>query len=226
MSRESRAEYYEKAFDRLEKTGKHTWNWAAFLWGFSWMRYRKIYLSEIAFCFIYWILCLALLIGLVSSAYETESTPWGFLTLLISLSLGKKICLGYFGNALYYWTVKKRISWGYHLLEKYRPTSIAAIFFSFILWIADAFSHETQLDKLDKSEVNAETIHAYLNPNKKNHWMVKISWVLACVFYILIILLNVVLNGATNRLENLSNKPSYTSSFADKIEDLRYSPKK
>ena len=26
ISSKSRAEYYEKAFDRLEKTGKHTWN--------------------------------------------------------------------------------------------------------------------------------------------------------------------------------------------------------
>ena len=41
---ETEEKYYEKAFDHLEKTGKHTWNWAAFLFGELWMAYRKMYL--------------------------------------------------------------------------------------------------------------------------------------------------------------------------------------
>ena len=46
-------EYYEKAFSRLEETGKHTWNWAAFFGGITWLLYRKTYLYAIAFTIMY-----------------------------------------------------------------------------------------------------------------------------------------------------------------------------
>ncbi len=46
-------EYYEKAFDRLDKTGKHTWNWAAFFGGITWLLYRKMYLYAFVFTIMY-----------------------------------------------------------------------------------------------------------------------------------------------------------------------------
>jgi hypothetical protein len=209
MSKESRADYYEKVFDRLEKTRKHTWNWAAFFWGFSWMGYRKIYLPCVAFSFIYAIFAYGALVGASILFVKTMSISWGLLALFLILFLGKRIGLGYFGNALYYWSVKKRIRKGYHLLEKHRPTSIMSIISPLIMWIADAISHEMQSGKLVGDEANAETIHAYLDPNKKNHWAVKTGNVLVCVFCCLYFFLSVII-GINQKLaekDNLLNTP-------------------
>jgi len=199
MSKESRAKYYEKAFDRLEKTGKHTWNWAAFFGGFSWMGYRKIYLLEMVFSFICGILYVLSWTGMCLSFMGRISVPWGvFLTLFVLLFLVKRIGLGRYGNSLYYWTVKKRISRGYHLLNEYRPTSIVAIICPIILWIADALSNEIQLDKLNDNEVSAETIHAYLDPNKKNHWIVKTANVLVFVLWLFAVIFVISVDDLNN----------------------------
>ncbi len=148
--------------------------------------------------------------------------PQGFLVVPILLFLGERIGLGYYGNALYCWTVKKRINKGYHLLEKYRPTSIVAIIFPFFIWIADIISHELQFVKFIGNEANAETIHAYLNPNKRNHWAVKTANVSIVVLWIFAVAILVGVSKYSNRIDEQYK----TSSFADKIEDLRYSPKK
>ena len=207
MSKVSRAEYYEKAFDRLEKTGKHTWNWAAFFGGFSWMGYRKIYLFGMIFNVVYWILYYAFLMGAIFAFIKSMPIAWVGLVLFILLIIGKRICLGRFGNALYYWTVKKRIGRGYHLLEKYRPTSIVAIVFPLFVWIADIISHGVQFDKVPEDDVTAESIHAYLNPNKKNHWIIKTANVLVCMFWILTVILYVHLSEVVQMLENSTKLP-------------------
>ncbi|MBO7454511.1 MAG: DUF2628 domain-containing protein [Alphaproteobacteria bacterium] len=53
MSQKGIIQYYEKAFDRLEKTGKHTWNCAAFFGGITWMLYRRMYLYGLVLTLIY-----------------------------------------------------------------------------------------------------------------------------------------------------------------------------
>ena len=46
---ETEEQYYEKAFKQLDETGKHTWNWAACIFGCAWMAYRKMYLYALFF---------------------------------------------------------------------------------------------------------------------------------------------------------------------------------
>ena len=73
MSKISRAEYYEKAFDRLEKTGKHTWNWAAFFGGITWMLYRKMYLYGLVLSTVYLVVDYFCLIKFAESYVREDS---------------------------------------------------------------------------------------------------------------------------------------------------------
>ena len=99
------------------------------------------------------------------------------------------VLLGYFGNALCYNAIKKKIRKGYHLLDKYCPTSIPSILggpiFGTIVYFADRIAYKLQLKTDVKSEVNEETVRAYLNPNKKIHIAVKIANVLVCFFFLI-----------------------------------------
>ena len=163
MSKESRAGYYERAFEDLEKFKVNTWNWAAFFFGLSWMLYRKMYL--------YVILC-ACAFTLVMSAFEvmgiTEHSMVSFIELLLACSF--HIYLGGLGNSLYYDVVKAKIRKGYHLLDKYCPTSLSSILFfeGFVfIWIAEVISRSMQLKKYYECEVTTETIRAYLEPSKE-----------------------------------------------------------
>ena len=104
----------------------------------------------------------------------------------------ESIFTGYFGNYLYYNVVKKRIRKGYHLLPKYRPTSISSLAFGFLFVCpADWIAHGCQLKNYVEDKVNEETVRAYLNPNKKIHISVKIanvlSWLVAAVYIFLYI---------------------------------------
>jgi hypothetical protein len=56
MSKISRAEYYERVFERFEKDHKHTWNRSAFFCFGLWMLYQKMYMYSFAcfaFCCVY-----------------------------------------------------------------------------------------------------------------------------------------------------------------------------
>lgn len=191
---ESEEAYYIKAFERLNKTGKHTWNWAAFLFGHGWMLYRKMYL----YSFLFVIFCA------VSISLSVGLSPWIAYLLSIKSELNRKVLLscfgilgwflpnvllGYFGNAVYYKAIKKRIRKGYYLLDKYCPTSVPSILggpvFGTIVCFADWIARKCQLKTDVESEVNEETVRAYLNPNKEIHIAVKIANVLACVFFLI-----------------------------------------
>lgn len=189
---ESEEEYYIKAFKRLDETGKHTWNWAAFLFGSAWMAYRKMYLYTLFFTLISRVFELCVLLYLSFSVYgnlslfrlpEDEYTGL-YPSVLICTWLVSSLFTGYFGNALYYRIVKKKIQKGYHLLQKYCPTSIPSIFCWPFICFADWISRKLQQKTKVKSEINEETVRAYLNPNKKNHLSVKIANVLGCLVFI------------------------------------------
>lgn len=106
-------DYYLKAFEHLEKEKKHTWNWAAFLFPREWMIYRKMYLWSTIFWLIY-----MFVLYIFVPILEAFAPDYGDLLLLTLVAL-VKVFAEYFGNELYYRTVKCRISKGYHLLKKY-----------------------------------------------------------------------------------------------------------
>lgn len=139
-------EYYKSAFALLDKEGKLTWNWCAFLFGSSWALYRKMYLYSFL-----GVILLSLLVSIIEFIVTKSITPeaWESSTFgtINEVMLAKAsaqsaaasraidafiefvslifwhVTWGYFGNALYYRTVKKRIEKGDHLLNNYRPTS-------------------------------------------------------------------------------------------------------
>ncbi len=195
MSKVSRAEYYERVFERLEKDHKHTWNWSAFFFFGLWMLYRKMYMY--AFVYIAFVFAVSIL-----SVNLLERDDNLFYFLCYSYAIFERIGLGYFGNYLYYRTVKYRISKGYHLLDKYSPTAVEAVFviFSPIIWLADYISRKLQLKSYINQDVNtnAKNIQNYLNPNRKNHWIVKTANALIIVIFSCLTLI-LVLSLATRQ---------------------------
>lgn len=188
-------EYYIKAFKRLDERGKHTWNWAACIFGSAWMAYRKMYLYAFLFFIICGVFnyCTFSLIAfnvygnfLPFNLLENEH-PRLYLFAEVCCWIIGRIFTGYFGNALYYSAVKKKIQKGYHLLQKYRPTSIPSaliVIYSPFICFADWISRKSQLKTEVKSEINEETVRACLNPNKENHIAVKIAGIFAYLILI------------------------------------------
>jgi hypothetical protein len=188
-------EYYVKAFKRLDETGKHTWNWAACIFGSAWMAYRKMYLYALSFVIIIVVFRLCAFSLISFSMYGNFLLPNLFKDQHPILYQSIFVCswgiccvfTGYFGNALYYRAIKKKIRKGYHLLREYCPISILSwlcVFYSPLICFADWISRKSQLKTEVESEVNEETIRAYLNPNKKNHIAVKIANILVCLLLI------------------------------------------
>jgi len=88
-------EYYMSQWSRFKGTGKNlfeSWNWAAFFLTFFWLAYRKMYLYAIV---------ISAAIFIVMSIL-----PGGFAS---SLGIMVDVCLGVFGNKLYYDNSKKEI---------------------------------------------------------------------------------------------------------------------
>lgn len=203
MSSIARANYYEKVFGYLEKEKTHTWNWAAFFFGSNWMAYRKMYMYSILsslFSLLWWVVLLMLAGMLTSINNDVISVFLMFLG--IPLALVPNCLFGYYGNFLYYLTVKERIRDGYHLVPKYRPTSVVAFLFGFggmlIVLGSDMlikylhFKNNSSSSD-DNREINEKNIHVYLQPNKSKHW---IAWVadflVVLVWWLLIIIIGVI----------------------------------
>lgn len=179
-------EYYEQAFKRLDETGKCTWNWAAFFGVNLWMFYRKMYLYGMVVSFVYYSLH-AIIWGIVSVMIETDH--FGLMCAIeISLTVLLMVFLGYFGNAMYYRSVKNRIRKGYHLLEKYCPTSIpsALVFGAPFVCLADWISRKLQLKTELEIKVCEESVHDYLNPNRKIHWVVQSANILCFALFLIV----------------------------------------
>ena len=150
--RESNSDhYYRGVYEKITSGKKVCWNWAAALFGVSWLLYRKMF--KISFWYLISVLLGAALIGgLLAFLFIT------FLSLMIpenmSLIIGFLIgiasqfsILGLFGNWLYVRHIHKKIDNGYHLcplkntcrplfcVSIIPPLHILALFFTpFIAW--------------------------------------------------------------------------------------------
>ena len=74
-----------------------------------------------------------------------------------------RIYLGYFGNAIYYRIVKKRIKKGYHQVDDAHPTSILSCFGSIFYLLGLGYHYTSEQRHL----VDKKSISAYLNPKRK-----------------------------------------------------------
>jgi len=184
MSLDENAQYYKKAFERLEKENKNTWNWAAFLLNVVWMLYRKMYLYAFMFQVVVVLFVLACCVFL-----GMEKTTLGALLGLVGIVVFP-CCLGYLGNRLYYRVVKKRVSEGYHLLEQYCPTSLTAALLTSVggtvvlvpvLWLADYISVRRQLKHIKEITVDDSSVDMYLNSFKKIPFIVKLANIIVII---------------------------------------------
>lgn len=178
MSVKNESEYYRKAFKRLNETGKHTWNWAAFFLGSCWMLYREMYLYGILgnlICFLF------LTFSSLYARLSLETENFLYICGCLLIYLGLSVFYGYFGNSLYYRVVIYRIKKGYHLIDKYSPTSIRTVMpevlisslfacCSTIFFALINFFRKPKNSELKESDtvVNEENITKYLE-DKADH---------------------------------------------------------
>ncbi len=187
MSRVTVTDYYIKAFQKLESKGKDSWNWSAMLFTGAWLFYRKMYLY--AFLLSVFEFCVLSFFGYIITGHDVSVVSKVFL----GAKILERLFLGYYGNRLYYRTVKKRIADGYHLLDNYHPFSIssavlsAIIFFSLdhllllfnivvsIFVVAYALAdwsvnkwHKRKQKSLN-TEISEKNIRQYLTYGNRNH---------------------------------------------------------
>ena len=104
-------EYYQQAFDRLEKENKTTFNFAAAFSLGMWLVFRKMYGWAILFILIS--------AGIQTSLGALYPSPKATAVISSVLWLVMVIGFGFWGNSFYYREVKSRVSKGYNSMEDY-----------------------------------------------------------------------------------------------------------
>lgn len=106
-------EYYQEAFQKLDKEDKVTFNFVAALFPFQWMIFRKMYKFAAGLATIYMFIQ-----TFFYSFFQNTDTSW---IVLLSFSLILFAVFGFFGNEIYYKEVKSKVSKGYAKIENYNP---------------------------------------------------------------------------------------------------------
>ncbi len=177
--------YYVCVFNRLEKEGKHTWNWAAFFFATAWMRYRKMFVAAVLCEIATFILSLSIIIGTIIIP-EQVNPPQVWVLVLLTQIFCSILC-GYFGNYLYYLHAKSQISIGFHLVDRYRCTSVLAIFGGWwsilAFWLADFLARKEYFSKhkLTNTEFTEKNVRKFLRCKHKNHKYGRVAELVACM---------------------------------------------
>ena len=104
-------EYYQQAFDRLEKENKTTFNFAAGFYWAAWLVFRKMYRLATLFILVYG----GIMISLNEFCQNSKTVNLISAVLFLVIFLG----FGFFGNSLYYKHVKSKIAKGYAKITDY-----------------------------------------------------------------------------------------------------------
>lgn len=120
-------EYYQEAFERLEKEDKVTFNFAAAFGTSLWMIFRKMYGWAILIAIVYRGLNILLRMLCPPSAKY-------------AISILFFVIFGFFGNTFYYKHVKSQVSKGYAKMPNYNPIDpicgiLMAIIINFVSWM-------------------------------------------------------------------------------------------
>lgn len=181
-------EYYIQVFNRLEKESKHTWNWAAFFFSTAWMRYRKMFVAAVLCGIASFLLKLSVVVGILFIPEQLDLLQACVLILLTQIFCS--ILYGYFGNYLYYLHAKSLISMGFHLVDKYRCTSVLAIFGGWwsvpAFWLADFLAHKEHFskNKLTDNEFVEKNVKKFLRCTHKNHKYGRVAELVACICFV------------------------------------------
>ena len=199
-------EYYREAFRKLDK-GIDSWNWGSFFMGWAWAAYRKAYALSLKIILV--LVLLGILEGVILFANSDISNIWSrTIAMLIANQLIYMCFMGYFGNRLYYNSLKKKIPLGYHVSDNFYPIAPVFLFLgvnSFLAGLAGtAFISLFIFYRIDRSAklkyiqehgfskedliVNEENIRRYLNSSKEASFKHKIaSWFIAFIVSIVTI---------------------------------------
>ena len=104
-------EYYQQAFDRLEKENKTTFNFAAAFYWPAWLVFRKMY----GWALLFILVCGGVTMSL--NAFCQNSRMANLISIIFQLVMF--IGFGFFGNSLYYKHVKSKIAKGYAEITNY-----------------------------------------------------------------------------------------------------------
>jgi hypothetical protein len=123
--------YYRDVYEKSASGQKFTWNWSAFLFGNSWLLYRKMYLLGILFF---------VLDCIIFETIDMIPVNYGnilFTIFIFILLIIPHILLGLMGNWLYIKNIHKKIDFGYHQVSLKNVDGITWwIFFPFYLIFA------------------------------------------------------------------------------------------
>lgn len=183
LTKAPNTDYYLSAFNKIEEAGESTWNWAAFFGGTLWLNYRKMYLLGLLFFllpfFVFFAALTATMIFYKITGLDITEGYYEALGTIFIISIIVFHCLlGLFGNNIYYRRIKKNIKKGYHLCDKYNPTSVVILLFpfvSFVAWLVDkiilfkALKSKEAFDS-DLSECN---IRLALSQKSENYYVKK-----------------------------------------------------
>lgn len=119
-------EYYIEAFRKLDE-GIDSWNWAGFFLGCSFLAYRKAYWSALLITTIEIVLAFFVTIALIVFS-DINDIWWSTIAILVCFDLFSRCFVGYFGNRIYYRSLKKKVRSGYHVTSNFYPVASTFIF--------------------------------------------------------------------------------------------------
>lgn len=119
--------YYHKVFNQFkEHPGKIvSWNWSAFLFGFVWMAYRKMYVEAIVFVILYCAMIMpmylwsTILMAQGDTSMQTMAMQYGFYFLDFAYMM---LLPGLIGNKIYFWKLKRK-----YARQDYQVTSALSV---------------------------------------------------------------------------------------------------
>lgn len=122
--------YYQGVYEKIMSGKKVCWNWAAALFGASWLLYRKMF----AIYFLYYIVVVLCAISGSIIAFSLIAEPLSLqdpsTTFIISAFamgiISGFLVLGFFGNWLYLKHIHKKIDKGHHLYSLQNTSSFLA----------------------------------------------------------------------------------------------------
>lgn len=219
-------EYYKRNFQALENGKRAEFNWAACLFGGSWLVYRKMYLPAALWLPLWlssiplWVLLMLIFTFILTKLGVIFDTASGISSVItIAIMFLTRISFGFFANALYYKAVKSKIKKGYHKLEEFSPTAFilafmtrlpfVGIFFIILFASADHYANPFRRNKKNETfEVDADAINQYLEHDKEHRYGRILSKIIYGVIIIIFAIgtMKVIGRKITSQLENASHK--------------------
>jgi hypothetical protein len=172
--------YYLSVMNDLSAGKKFRWNWGAFVGGPLWLAYRKMYL----YSFVCLMLIVLFVIGIIPFDQEVrfDAASDAPKRLLLLSQLFLSIFFGFWGNNLYYRSIRKKIKEGYHVCKEYKSTNILIVYCFVLFFILMPIGYLRDKARVKKSLGEAGNFNADFSDKNvesvtsaSSHYMKKFS---------------------------------------------------